>query len=119
MTKAVRVTNNSIVDCAFSWSFLEDVNSDEERHGTNPRRARIPVNQVCDKPFNGIVPLGVFVWNSPRFRAAATTVLTYIVEFTTKEFSGEIWHVGGGQVDRVQTPPSFINICFQIYYVLL
>lgn len=65
MTKAVRVTNNSIMDCTFSWSFLEDVTSDEGRHGTNPRRAQIPVNQVRDKPANSIVPLGVFVWNSP------------------------------------------------------
>lgn len=44
MTKSVRVTNNSVVNCAFTWSFLEDV--DEGRQGATARRPYIPVNQV-------------------------------------------------------------------------
>lgn len=44
MTKAVRVMNNSVVDCAFSWSFLEDV--EEGKLVATARRPYIPVNQV-------------------------------------------------------------------------
>ena len=54
MTKAVRVTNNSVVDCAFSWSFLEDV--DEVRLGATTRRPYIPVNQIFD-----ILPIRSFL----------------------------------------------------------
>lgn len=54
MTKAVRVTNNSVVDCAFSWSFLEDV--DEGRMSATARRPYIPVNQIFD-----ILPIRSFL----------------------------------------------------------
>lgn len=54
MTKAVRVTNNSVVDCAFSWSFLEDV--DEGRQSATARRPYIPVNQIFD-----ILPIRSFL----------------------------------------------------------
>lgn len=54
MTKAVRVTNNSVVDCAFSWSFLEDV--DEGRSSATARRPYIPVNQIFD-----ILPIRSFL----------------------------------------------------------
>lgn len=54
MTKAVRVTNNSVVDCTFSWSFLEDV--DEGRQSATVRRPYIPVNQIFD-----ILPIRSFL----------------------------------------------------------
>lgn len=54
MTKAVRVTNNSVVDCAFSWSFLEDV--EEARMSATARRPYIPVNQIFD-----ILPIRSFL----------------------------------------------------------
>lgn len=44
MTKAVRITNNSVVNCAFSWSFLED--AEEGRQVATSRRPYIPVNQA-------------------------------------------------------------------------
>lgn len=54
MTKAVRITNNSVVDCAFSWSFLEDV--EEGRLSATARRPYIPVNQIFD-----ILPIRSFL----------------------------------------------------------
>lgn len=71
MTKAVRVTNNSVVDCAFSWSFLEDV--DEGRLSATARRPYIPVNQIFD-----ILPIRSFLrpGESEEVRAWGMYVVT-------------------------------------------
>lgn len=78
MTKAVRVTNNSVVDCTFSWSFLEDV--DEGRLSATARRPYIPVNQIFD-----ILPIRSFLRPGESEEVRALRIACFVfVRLTTK-----------------------------------